>query len=343
VRFFAQLELREPWSLLLALLAVPVFLASRRAPGRVLVSSIRALPAARGWRTRLSFLPDALLALALVGLAVALAGPRAGDRSTRVHREGIAIVMAVDTSGSMRALDLSSPGEERTRLDAVKAVSRQFVQGGGGLRGRPDDEVGLVTFARYADTRCPLTLDHSQFAAIAEASRIVTRGDEDGTSIGDALALSVERLRAAPARSKVIVLLTDGVNNAGAVDPQAAARMAEEAGVKVYTIGAGTNGVAPVRVTDPFTGQSVLRGMPVEIDEALLQEIASTTGGQYFRATDAAALRQIYGQIDRLERTRVAEDRFLAYREYYGWMVALAMVSSAAALGLRGTWLRRLP
>jgi Ca-activated chloride channel family protein len=343
VRIFGPLELREPWFLLLAVLAVPVFFLSRRAPGRVIFSSVRALPAVRSWRTRLAALPDTLLALAVVGLAIALAGPRAGDRSTQVRREGIAIVVAVDRSGSMNALDLSLPDQERTRLDAVKAVTRQFVQGGGGLRGRSDDQVGLVTFARYADTRCPLTLDHDQFAAIAGSLRIVTRRDEDGTAIGDGLALSIERLRAARARSRVIILLTDGVNNAGDVEPLAAARMAREAGVKVYTVGAGTSGLAPVRAIDPFTGQSVLQGMPVEIDEGLLREIASTTGGQYFRATDAAALEKIYRQIDRLERTRISEDHFLAYREYYGWMVTFAMGLSLSAFGLRGTWLRRLP
>jgi Ca-activated chloride channel family protein len=343
VSLLGPLELREPWFLLTALLAVPALWLSHHAPGRVLFSSVRTVPAVRSWRTRLAFLPDALVAVAVVALAIALAGPRAGDRSTQVQREGIAIVMAIDTSGSMAALDLSTPDQERTRLDAVKQVSSQFVQGGGGLRGRPDDQVGIVTFARYADTRCPTTLDRSNFAAIAQGLKITTERSEDGTAIGDGLALAVERLRAARARSKVVILLTDGVNNAGDVDPLAAAQAAQQAGVKVYTVGAGTNGMAPVRVTDPFSGQSVLQGMPVEIDEALLQNIAATTGGQYFRATDAAALQRIYERIDQLERTQISEERFLEFQEYYGWFVACAMLLTAVAFGLRGTWLRRLP
>lgn len=343
MRLAGLLELREPIFLLLALVALPVFALSRRAPGRVVFSSVRALPAVRSWRVRFSVVPDALLALAVVALSIGLAGPRSGDRSTRIMREGIAILMALDVSGSMAALDLSTRDEERTRLDAVKKVSEQFVVGGGGLRGRPDDQIGIVTFARYADTRCPLTLDRSSFREVARGLRIVTERSEDGTAIGDGLALAVERLRAARSRSKVLILLTDGVNNAGDLDPVAAAKAAQEAGVKVYTIGAGTNGVATVRMTDPFTGQSVLRPMAVEIDEKLLEEIATTTGGRYFRATDAEALRLIYEQIDRLERTEVSEDRFLRYHEYYGWAVGGALAMISVALVLRATWLRRLP
>lgn len=332
------LELTHPWYLAALLAVVPAWLWSRRAAGRVLFSSLAVLPARSStWRTRLAFLPAALIAAAVGCLAVALAGPRAGEENAQVHRDGIAIVMAIDTSGSMAALDLSSGGHEQTRLDAVKAVFRRFVLGGAGLAGREDDAIGVVSFARYADTRAPLTLDHGNLVAAVDALRLTTERTEDGTAIGDGLALAIERLEQAKAKSRVVILLTDGVNNSGVESPSGAAEWAKQSGVKIYTIGAGTNGMAPVRVGDELLAQ------PVEIDEELLRKIADTTGGRYFRATDAASLDAIYREIDTLERTQMSELRFLRYREYYGIFVVLALVLVTAAFALRGTVLRRLP
>jgi Ca-activated chloride channel homolog len=339
------LEWTEPRYLALALAAVPVWLLSRRAAGRILYSSLRVLPGrAATWRTRLAWLPDALAALAIVALAVALAGPRRGQQDARIRRDGIAIVLAIDVSSSMEALDLSLPDRERTRLDAVKDVLEEFVLGRGGLRGRSDDAIGLVSFARHADTRSPLTLDHGNLVAAARALALAAkRTREDGTAIGDGLALAVERLAASPARSKVAILLTDGEDNASSVSPDEAAVLARDAGIKVYAIGAGTTGVAPVRLEDPRTGRSELVQVPVSIDEELLRAIAARTGGQYFRAGDAAALREIYAEIDRLERTELEETRFFAYREYYDRLVALGLLLALAGLLLRASLLRRLP
>ena len=280
-------------------------------------------------------------ALAVVALAIALTGPRAGDRSSRVHREGIAVMMAVDVSGSMRALDLSEKNQELTRLDGVKNVFEQFVLGGDGLQGRDDDAIGLVAFARYADTRSPLTLDHGNLAAAARQLDFA-RQDEDGTAIGAGLELAVQRLAEYKSRSKVVVLLTDGESNVHEIDEDTAIEDAKKAGVKVYTIGAGTNGVAPIKV-DRGDGRTQLMQMTVSIDETTLRKIADKTGGQYFRATDSASLKRIYQQIDKLERTTIEEERFLEYHQYYMYFVIDAMLLIALALLLRATILRRLP
>lgn len=344
MHFMHSLELRAPWFLLVALLALPVFWLARRAAGRLTFSSLMLLPQRHGsLRLRLAWLPELLLALAVVALGVALAGPRVGDANARVQRKGIAVMMAIDISGSMRALDLSTAGKERTRLDAVKDVFREFVLGGGGLAGRPDDAVGLVSFARYADCRAPLTLDHANLVHAADGLAIVSEREEDGTALGDGLGLAVLRLREAEARSKVIVLLTDGVNNSGETAPLQAAQLAASQGIKVHTIGAGTNGFAPVRVEDPFSGRSILQQMRVEIDEATLKAVAERTGGRYFRATDADALREVYKEIDRLERSQVTEQRFLQYHEYFEVVTVLALILACLGWLLRSTWLRRLP
>ncbi len=332
----------HPWYLLAALAVIPAVWWAHRSAGRVVFSSLAALPTESTWRTRLAWIPDALVAIAVLSLCVALAGPRRGQRDSRVRTEGIAIAMVVDISGSMRALDLSERDRELTRLDAVKRVFEQFVLGGGGLRGRADDAIGLVSFARYADTRSPLTLDHGNLVAAARALELVTEQSEDGTAVGEGLALAVERLREAPMRSKVAIVLTDGVSNAGEIAPLAAAELARDAGVKVYTVGAGTNGMAPIRVDDPFGGQRLV-STRVEIDEETMRAIAERGGGQYFRATDADGLRRVYREIDRLERTEITEIKFLEYDQFYGWFVVAAMVAVALALGLRGTVLRRLP
>ena len=333
----------EPLALIGIVLAIPAFLWAYAGAGRVVFSSLRALPAGGvTWRTRFAWLPDLMLALAVASLAIALAGPRKGDKNARVHHEGIGVVMAVDISGSMRALDLSEKNQELTRLDAVKKVFEQFVLGGNGLEGRDDDAIGLVAFARYADTRSPLTLDHNNLVAAAKALDFA-REDEDGTAIGAGLELAVQRLvEYTHVRSKIVVLLTDGVSNVHDIDEDTAIDDAVKAHVKVYTIGAGTNGVAPIRV-DRGDGATQLMQMPVEIDERLLRRIADKTGGQYFRATDHDSLAQIYKQIDKLERAKLEGEKFLEYTQYYEWFVGAAMALVVLALLLRGTVLRRLP
>lgn len=337
----AALEFREPALGLLLLLVPVVYVLARRAPGLLSFSSLALVPAhGRGWRARLAFLPDLLLALAFAALVAAAMGPRIGEQFSRIQREGIAIMMVVDRSSSMEALDLDP---ERTRLAVVQDVFEEFVLGGGGLRGRPDDAIGLVSFAGFADTAAPLTLDHENLTAAARNLDIARVRGEDGTAIGDALGLAVERLRESPARSRIALLLTDGVSNAGVETPAAAAELARTQGVKVYTVGAGSEGLAPIRVRDPFTGRSVLRQMPVDVDEATLADIAERTGGHYYRATDADALAEVYAAIDALERTRLVEDRTRQYDEYFALPLALALALSALAWLLRGAVFARTP
>lgn len=337
-----HVEPTHPWLVFVALLAIPAYVLSRLSAGRVVFSSLRALPLGGAtWRTRLAWLPDALNAAAVVALAIALTGPRAGDHSARVRRDGIAVMMAVDVSGSMRALDLSERNRELTRLDAVKQAFERFVLGGGRLGGRPDDAIGLVAFASYAETRSPLTLDHGNLATAARALAFA-RDEESSTAIGAGLELAVQRLGEFKARSKVAILLTDGESNVHDIDEDTAIDDAVKAGVKVYTIGAGTVGVAPIRVPRS-DGSSELMQTRVSIDEALLRKIADKTHGQYFRATDHDGLIQIYEQIDKLERATLEEERFTEYRQFYAGYLVLAMALVVLAFVLRGTVLRRLP
>jgi len=215
------------------------------------------------------------------------------------------------------------------------------VLGGGKLAGRPDDAIGLVAFASFAETRAPLTLDHGNLAA---AARLVdfARDDESLTAIGAGLELAVQRLSEFKARSKVAILLTDGESNVHDIDEDTAIDDAVKAGVKVYTIGAGTTGVAPVRVPRP-DGSSELTQIEVSIDETLLRKIADRTHGQYFRATDHAGLEKIYEAIDKLERTTLENQQFTEYRQFYGSYVAAALLLVLVAFVLRGSVLRRLP
>jgi Ca-activated chloride channel family protein len=248
---------------------------------------------------------------------------------------------AQDLAGKTGATCNPDPDHDPTRLGAVKRDFEAFVRGGEGLDGRPDDAIGLVAFARYADTRSPLTLDHSNLIMAARQLDFA-RQDEDGTAIGAGLELAVQRLVDYKAKSKVIILLTDGESNVHDIDEDQAIEDAVKAGIKVYTIGAGTTGVAPI-CADRGDGRSQLMQMSVSIDESLLRKIAAKTNGQYFRANDKAGLDRIYKQIDKLERTSIEEQRFTEYRQYYFYFVAAAMILIALALLLRGSVLRRLP
>jgi Ca-activated chloride channel family protein len=275
------------------------------------------------WRMRLRWLMPVLRIVALAVLIVALARPQFGRTQTSVDSEGIAIQMVVDRSGSMRALDFKLDGQPVDRLTALKKVAGDFIQGGDGLRGRTNDLVGLVTFARFADATSPLTLDHSFTIARLQDAKIAYDEREAGTAIGDGLGLAIERLKALDesrksekqetVKSKIIVLLTDGENNVGQMDPMEAAKLAETFGIRVYTIGVGTRGFAPVPERNPFTGEQLME--EVSIDEESLTKIAESTGGKYFRATDTDSLKRIYEVIDELEKTRVEEKHFTDYRE----------------------------
>ncbi len=352
----------SPWYFLLLLL-VP-FLARRLfSPQRRSAIRFSSLQLAKKMtptlRQRLTWLPAALTLAAVTLIIIGLARPREGREQTVAESEGIAIEMVIDRSGSMQAMDFQIDGEHVDRLTAIKKVAGQFVTGSDDkkLEGRFSDLVGLVTFAGYADGQTPPTLDHAFLVSQLNNARIVTDHSEDGTAIGDAISLAVEKLYALDQRqekkvqSKVVILLTDGESNAGELDPIEAAELAATMGVKVYTIGVGTKGQAPVQVTDPF-GRRTIEYMQVNIDEATLTKVAEITGGKYFRATDTDSLANIYAEIDQLEKTKVEAKHFVDYRELavqkYAGVVTLppllliAFVLLATRLVLQQTWLREL-
>jgi len=338
-----SMELRDPWLLAFALLAPLVYALAARLPSVVTISTLSHFDGApRSLRARLARLPALALAAATVLLAVALAGPRTGDTSTHVKREGIAIVMAVDRSGSMNARDFVAGDASVSRLDAVKHVFHDFVEGGSSGKGRPDDLVGLVVFGTYADGVCPLTLDHANLLAILDDVKIATEASEASTALGEGLGLAVERLREHPAKSKVIILLTDGVSNAGDLDPMQAAKLAADNNIRVYTIAAGSKGLAPIPVQGP-DGREYLRRVYVDMDEETMRKIADATGGRYFHARNADGLAEVYREIDRLERTEITEVHYLQYREHFPMLVEAGIGLIALAALASVTFLRRLP
>ena len=340
-------EFRNPTLLLLALLAIPAWWLVRHRQAAIIFSSVRpleSLPAS--WRSRLAWLPAALFSAAVIALALAVARPQTSEKLARVEREGVAIMMVMDRSGSMHARDMVQGDRSVDRLTVAKDVFNRFVLGdrqASAGTGRPNDLIGLVTFAGYADSICPLTLDHNNLALLASELEIVSQRGEDGTAIGDGLALAVERLRKSEVTSRVAILLTDGENTAGVIDPLKAAELAREVGVKVYCIGAGTNGWAPIPQYDPRRNRTVLIRQRVRIDEATLKEIAKRTGGAYFRATDSESLADIYGQINELEKTEISELRFVRFHQWFAPFATVGLALMGLAAALDSTAFRRWP
>ena len=308
--------------LLLLLLALPLWAWRRR---RQDVPAARfsdvTLPAAVSANRWWVVLPPVLRAAALVALVLAAAGPRVGGDMVEMKQEGIAIVVTIDISSSMLAEDFAPSN----RLEVAK---RQAV---GFIRGRTADRIGLVAFAGEALTQVPLTTD---YPILMQAVDNLQAGQlEDGTAIGLGVATAANRLRDAPGRSRVLILLTDGVNNRGSIDPRSAARAASVFGIKIYAIGVGTVGMAPVPVGRGPSGL-LYENQPVRIDEALLSEMARMTGGRYFRARDAAALRNIYEQIDLLERTTVQSRSYVRYSELFRMPLGLGVLALLGELAL---------
>jgi Ca-activated chloride channel homolog len=333
-----DLAIRVGWTLaspawLLLLLLLPVAWAwSRRRRRRALVLPALAtagdLP--RTWRERLRAAPEILRALVFVLGVVALARPQQLEAGRPVTTSGVDIVLALDASGSMKAEDF----QPRNRLEVAKQAAIEFVGD------RPSDRIGLVSFAGQAVTQAPLTLDHD---AVEDAIERVQIGAlAEGTAIGTALATSVNRLRPSDARSRVVILLTDGVNNAGQIDPLTAAETARALGVRVYTIGVGTTGEAPYLLEDPRFGRRYVR-VVVRIDEDVLRDISGRTGGRYFRATDPQALTTVYDEIDRLERSPLSGRRPVVRLDRYLWLLLPALGGVVLEGILRGTLFRRLP
>jgi Ca-activated chloride channel family protein len=318
----SALQFSSPWALAL-LLAFPAWWLWRR--GRAMpaiafsrVSALASGPRAGRFATRALF---ALRNLVLLGGVLALARPRSGARAEDVSTVGINIVIAFDISSSMLAQDF----QPQNRLEVARDKVRQFVAL------RKSDRIGIVAFSGEALTQVPLTTD---YPVVMSAINNLQPGQlEDGTAIGTAIATAANRLKDAPGSSRVMVLLTDGVNNRGAIDPRTAARAAAAVGVRIYTIGVGTEGMAPVPVGRGLFGLRY-EMRPVEIDDALLTEVARVTGGRYFRARDAAALDRITHEIDRLERVPVQTRTYVRFTELYRWPLALALLALAAEMAV---------
>jgi Ca-activated chloride channel family protein len=315
---------------LLLLLALPFWWWRRRARREAVPYGDVSLAASvvRGaWRTRV---PAALRSLAIAALVVAGAGLHTRGGAVEEKREGIAIVLALDISSSMLAEDFAPSN----RLEVAKQRAIGFV------RGREADRIGVVAFAGEALTQVPITLDYAVVEQAIEGLRIGSL--EDGTAIGSGLATAVNRLRRADGKSRVVLLLTDGENNRGRIDPRTAAATAAAYGVKVYTIGVGTEGEAPIP-TGRGIGGFRYEVLPVKIDEVLLREIAAKTGGRYFRATDSEALTRIFRQIDELETTPVTLTRYAQQDERTRPLVIGALLALLLELALSATILRRVP
>jgi Ca-activated chloride channel family protein len=316
------IDFHRPYALAL-LLVLPVWWWWRRKrPGGAITFSrtalLATLPRAGRGVTRTLIV---LRSLAIAGLVVALARPRAAGRTAQSNAEGINIVIAFDISSSMLAEDF----QPQNRLEVARDKVKQFITR------RNSDRIGVVAFSGEALTQVPLTTDYP--VVLAAVDNLQPGQLDDGTAIGTAIATAANRLRGAPGRSRVIVLLTDGVNNRGAIDPRTASQAAAAIGVKIYAIGVGTEGMAPVPVGRGVFGLRY-ENRPVEIDDALLTEVAQRTGGRYFRARDAEALDRITSEIDRLERTPVRTKVYTRYTELYRWPLALALLCLVCELGL---------
>jgi Ca-activated chloride channel family protein len=331
-----MLRFANPLAFLLLLVVVAIVivarrLAARRRP-RIVFPEARLLEEAglaRGRRFRL--VPMALRVAALVLLVASVARPQSGHRRVEVTSEGVDIVIALDISGSMRAEDF----KPQNRLHVAKEVIRSFIDG------RQSDRIGLVIFAATSFVQCPLTLDYGVLRDL------VTSIDfgmlEDGTAIGSALASAVNRLRESKAKSRVVILVTDGVNNAGNIDPETASQLARAMGVKVYTIGVGRpGGRVPFPVEDPFFGTRRVM-MEAQLDEPLLKKMAETTGGAYYRAMEPNALRSVFDRISELEKTKIESTEFVDYEERVAWFLIPAMALLCIEAGLAATRYLAIP
>lgn len=314
------IEFGTPLALLLLLLIPAWWLWRRRHHSPALsFSRVGTLVKVSGHGGIVRRLLIALRVIVLATVVLALARPRTGARAENITSDGINIILAFDISSSMLAEDF----QPFNRLEVAKARVKEFVAG------RRSDRIGLVAFAGEALTQVPLTVDYP--VILAAVDNLQAGQLEDGTAIGSAIVTAANRLRDAPGRSRVVILLTDGENNRGSVDPRTAAQAAAAFDIRIYTIGVGTEGLAPVPVGKGLFGLRY-ENRPVRIDEPLLRDVARTTGGRYFRARDAAALERIYEQIDQLERAPVQARSYVRYTERYPWPLGVALLALAAEL-----------
>lgn len=324
----------NPTYLYLLLLLIPMIgwyiwkLCKSQASLQVSSSEAFDAPGATSWKVYLRHVPFILRMAAVAVLIIILARPQSTNSWQNTSTEGIDIVMAMDISSSMLAQDLKP-----NRLEASKDVAASFING------RPNDNIGLVVFAAESFTQCPLTTDHT---VLLNLFKDVQPGIiQDGTAIGLGLANAVSRIKDSQAKSKVIILLTDGVNNAGEIAPVTAAEIAKTFGIRVYAIGVGTKGMAPYPFQTAFGIQ--YQDVPVEIDEPTLKQIAATTGGQYFRATDNTSLKEIYSEIDKMEKTKISIQQYSKKQEEYKNWALLLFALLLVEILLRNTLLRNIP
>ncbi len=354
-----MLRFASPWAflLLLAIPAVLLYLSRRGGAGSVRFSSIaNARGAGRSMRQRLAALPLILRIAVLILVVTALARPQMGREKVKDVTKGIAIEMVIDRSGSMGA-EMDYKGRRLNRLEVVKKVFEEFLVGNNGsLKGRPNDLVGMVAFARYADTMAPLTLGHGALLRFIDSVRLVTRRSEDGTAIGDAIALAAARLKTAEEdvasfgseeggkeyeiKSKIIILLTDGQNNFGRRTPEEAAQLSADWGIKIYTIGVGSDeGVSTVKTLfGDFKVPNASR-----VDTGPLERVAAITGGVFRLAEDEKSLREIYEEIDGLEKSEIESVRYVDYRELFFPFTVAALAMLLAEIFLANTFFRRIP
>jgi Ca-activated chloride channel family protein len=320
---------------LLWLLVVPALLVlhyiyleiSERHPHLRVSTAVPWMLRGRSFMAFLRHVPFVLRIAALSLIIVAIARPRSSEEMERVDTEGIDIVLAMDVSTSMLARDLTPD-----RINASKDIAIEFISQ------RPTDRMGIVVFAGESFTQCPLTTDRATLINLMK--EVQTDLIEDGTAIGNGLATAVARMKDSDAKSRVIILLTDGVNNRGEISPQMAAEIAKTYGIRVYTIGVGKEGLAPYPVMTPWGVE--IQNVQVEIDEALLSEIAESTGGRYFRATDNTKLAEIYSEINKMEKARTTVDSFPVYKELFGKYALMALIAILLELMFNWFVIRRL-
>ena len=328
--------LQPEWLWLLALLPLSLLWRGRRgAVAAVEYSNVSlARKVARETRSRAGRWVWLLPIIAGAMMVVGLARPQFGHGGATVQASGIDIMLALDVSGSMQALDFKVNGQPQNRIEVVKSVVSQFIED------RPNDRIGIVAFAGLPYLVSPLTLDHDWLQQ--NLSRVQVAGVEDGTAIGSAIAACANRLRDTPAKSKIIVLLTDGMNNSGKISPNAAAEAAKAMGLKVYTIAVGVRGDAPMPVKDQMGNTQIVMAK-VDVDEDTLQKIAAETGGQFYRATDTDSLKNIYAQINTLEKSKETIHKFEHYQDLFAWALFPALAVLGLSVGLEQTRYRRLP
>ena len=332
------LDFANPWFLLL-LLAIPVlaYLHGRKggAPSVVFSSTRPMRELGRRAVSKAGKILSALIFLALATWIVALARPRLGESITHTQASGIDIVLALDVSRSMLAKDFRIGAQRASRIEAIKKVTREFIES------RPNDRIGIVAFAGRPYLVSPLTLDHDWL--LENLDRVKVGLVEDGTAIGSAIASASNRIRTKQAESKVLVLLTDGDNNAGRITPIAAAEAAKTLGIRIYTIGAGTRGLAPYPVGRDMFGNTVFRNVPVDFDEKSLEEIAKIGNGRYYRATNTKSLQEIFAAIDELEKSIIDFTQYKKYTDLFHWFAGAGTLLLSVQLVLGQTVLRRIP